>query len=333
MLAMRRSKPTSPTSASETAVEAIESSAPVETFEALVERLAPQMLDGVPINVMVCDRGMTIRYINEASFRTLRRLEHLIPVKAEKVVGSNIDIFHHAPAKQREILARTERQGHNAIIQLGDELLELQIGPLRDGEAMVGQLVTWWLVTDRERVRADMRELSGTVASSVAELDASIAEIARSAAESASIANEASSATNESVMLMEELAGRMADISRIVDFIAGVASQTNLLALNATIESARAGDAGKGFAVVAHEVKQLAGATTQSAGDIRSAVESIVHGVESARQTIATASQVMSGLNERSTSIAAAVEEQSSVIVDFSRFAAFAAEQAGHDDL
>jgi len=293
-----------------------------------VDKLGRRLLDHLPINVMIADRSMTICYLNHASVTTLRRLEKWLPVTADHVLGSKIDIFHHRPTKQHEILARTERQPHNALITLGDELLDLKIEPINDDGELVGHVVTWWRVTERELMKAQIQELSSTVASSVTELEASISEIARSAAESAVIAGDASAATAESVAQIADLAERMQDIVRIVNFISGVAKQTNLLALNATIESARAGEAGKGFAVVAHEVKELAGATSTSAGDIRAAVEGIVNGVTTAQDMIARASSVMSGLNERSTSIAAAVEEQSAVLVEFSRFATLAAEAA-----
>ena len=71
---------------------------------------------------------------------------------------------------------------------------------------------------------------------------------------------------------LDEAAGRISDIVRL---ISTVASQTNLLALNASIEAARAGDAGKGFAVVAAEVKQLAQETARSASDIDAIVRTL----------------------------------------------------------
>jgi methyl-accepting chemotaxis protein len=101
------------------------------------------------------------------------------------------------------------------------------------------------------------------IASAADELAASVTEIDRQVSQANSIATKAVSEaewTNTMVKELNEAAGRIGDVVRL---ITDIAEQTNLLALNATIEAAHAGEAGRGFAVVASEVKALAGQTAK----------------------------------------------------------------------
>ncbi|CBL44058.1 Methyl-accepting chemotaxis protein [gamma proteobacterium HdN1] len=93
---------------------------------------------------------------------------------------------------------------------------------------------------------------------------------------------------------IHQLAEGANQVGHIMQTIGSIAEQTNLLALNAAIEAARAGEAGRGFAVVADEVRGLAQRTqtslaevgrivelvTQSAADVRSAVEARTSQIE-----------------------------------------------------
>jgi methyl-accepting chemotaxis protein len=158
-----------------------------------------------------------------------------------------------------------------------------------------------------------------TVASATEELSSSVSEITRQVAQSSQIAGKAVSEaekTNESV---QSLAQSAASIGEVVKLIADIASQTNLLALNATIEAARAGDAGKGFAVVASEVKNLASQTARATDDISGKITEIQSATTANVGAIERITKVIREMNEITTAIASAVEEQGASTQEIAR--------------
>lgn len=139
---------------------------------------------------------------------------------------------------------------------------------------------------------------------------------------------------------VEHLAGKVRDISKVLDVIRSIAEQTNLLALNAAIEAARAGDAGRGFAVVADEVRALAHRTQQSTQEIEQMVSGIQQGTDKAvaamqssngraRDTLEVAraagkaldeiAVAIGQISERNLVIASASEEQAQVAREVDR--------------
>ncbi|WP_312125748.1 methyl-accepting chemotaxis protein [Pseudomonas sp.] len=139
---------------------------------------------------------------------------------------------------------------------------------------------------------------------------------------------------------VEQLAGQVRDISKVLDVIRSIAEQTNLLALNAAIEAARAGDAGRGFAVVADEVRALAHRTQQSTQEIEQMIGAVhqgtdkaVHAMQSSNERARTTLEVarsagealdaiarsISQISERNLVIASASEEQAQVAREVDR--------------
>jgi methyl-accepting chemotaxis protein len=157
------------------------------------------------------------------------------------------------------------------------------------------------------------------VATAAEELSASIAEISRQVAKSAEISSTAVQEASRADEMIKGLASATQQMGEMVKMINDIAGQTNLLALNATIESARAGEAGKGFAVVANEVKNLAAQTAKATEEISGQITEFQSATEKSVTAIDGISGIISEMDEISSMIASAVEEQGAATAEIAR--------------
>ena len=158
-----------------------------------------------------------------------------------------------------------------------------------------------------------------TVSTGTEQLSSSIEEISKQVITSAAIAKKAVDEAGATDTTVKSLADSASRISVVVDLIQTIASQTNLLALNATIEAARAGEAGRGFAVVASEVKSLASQTAKATEEIRTQIASMQSVTTSAVGAIQGIGRIIGEINDVTTTIAAAVEEQGAATREIAR--------------
>jgi len=275
--------------------------------------------------------------MDEVQVLRLREQHHA--QELEKKIDELLEVV--AAASRGDLCQQVAVKGSDSVGKIG-EAMERLIGNFRDNILTFSQSAESLASTSQklnsvgqrmsgnaEETAAQARLLSGsatdvstslqTVAASSEEMTASIKEIAVNASQAAMIALSAVSIGEETTKMMDRLGGSSREIGDVIKVITSIAQQTNLLALNATIESARAGEAGKGFAVVANEVKELAKATASSTEDIEKKIAAIQADAKGAIDAIEKMVGVIAKISEISSTIAAAVEQQTATTNEIGR--------------
>ena len=105
-------------------------------------------LDVCQANVMMADAELNIVYINESLMRMFRINEselrkHLPAFECNKLIGTNIDVFHKNPSHQRGMLAQLKTP-FNTKIKVGDLTFDLIATPVFNNEhERIGTVVEW----------------------------------------------------------------------------------------------------------------------------------------------------------------------------------------------
>ncbi|PRY21359.1 methyl-accepting chemotaxis protein [Pseudosporangium ferrugineum] len=241
-----------------------------------------------------------------------------VPVRSRDEVGRMASALDRARTTIQQVVSSVAGASHSLAVAaerstaISERMSENTVAASAQAQEVAGA---------SEQVSAGVN----TVAAGTEEMGASIGEIAENANAAARVAGEAvavAQSTNRTIATLGESSREIGDVIKVIN---SIAEQTNLLALNATIEAARAGEAGKGFAVVAGEVKDLAQETARATEDISRRVEAIQSDSGQAVDAISNIAGVIERINDYTTTIASAVEEQAATTAEMNRNVAEAA--------
>ncbi|HFC98467.1 MAG TPA: bacteriohemerythrin [Thermosulfurimonas dismutans] len=171
------------------------------------------------------------------------------------------------------------------------------------------------LYNSSEQAARDVEVLSRALT----DLNTAAGEIASNITHTAQKTSEARELAMQAKETIETLLASTDRIGSVAQVINEIADQTNLLALNATIEAARAGEAGKGFAVVANEVKELARQTAEATKEIGKIIQEIQQETHKAVSAVENITQGVLEIDNMTSTIAAASEEQTATIGDITQ--------------
>ncbi|NBQ54530.1 MAG: chemotaxis protein, partial [Proteobacteria bacterium] len=191
-----------------------------------------------PINTLLADLDFNLVYMNGASNRTLRKIEHLLPRPVDKLVGDKIDIFHKDPGRIRKIVSDPKNLPHRANIKLGTETLNLLVSPVFDNDQkFIGPMVTWDLITDRVTLVSNLNEASSQLAAAASELNATASELSTSAEETNREAVSAAGASEEISRGVDAVATNSEEMNAAIKEIARNASEASAMS-NTTLKQA-----------------------------------------------------------------------------------------------
>jgi methyl-accepting chemotaxis protein len=197
---------------------------------AAAEQVYNSMLEQIPINVLMCDKDLFIRFVNARSLETFRSIEKLLPVRADKVLGSCLDIFHKDPAHQRRLLRDERNLPLRSIIELGPEKLELMVNALFDTDRSVkGFMATWSVVTEKVELRRTLDETSSLLSHSSAALSTTSKALQENASRASADTTSAAAASEQVSRGVQAVATNMEEMSASIREIAQSCSEASVM--------------------------------------------------------------------------------------------------------
>jgi methyl-accepting chemotaxis protein len=243
------------------------------TWDIITEKLEAQekiqsvssLVDNAPINLVLADKDLNVKYINPETMTLLKKLQKYISVKTDNLIGQSIDIFHKNPAMQRKILSDPKNLPHQAIIQVGPELFDLRITAIYDPQGNYdGPMVSWDVVTEKKHmeerekeVMVTVTETAHTLAGSAEELTATSQQMTSNAEETFAQANVVSSACEEVARNVQAVATGTEEMSASIKEIAQNSSEAARIAGTAVTLAEKTNETVSRLGVSSEEIGQV----------------------------------------------------------------------------
>ena len=218
------------------------------------------MVNNMPINVLMADpEDFTIQYANQTSIDTLKTLEHLLPCKADDLVGQCIDIFHKHPEHQRKLLADPGNLPHNAKIKLGDETLALKVSAIMDDKGTyLGPMVTWSVITAQvamaDKFEADVKGVVETVSSAATEMQSSAESLTSTAEETNQQSTAVAAASEQATVNVQTVASATEELTASVQEVGRQVQESTRIAEEAVAEAEKTNTQVTGLAAAAQKI-------------------------------------------------------------------------------
>ena len=226
------------------------------------------MIDQMPVNIMTFEpEGFTVNYMNEISKETLRSIEHLLPCKADEVVGKSMDMFYENPEHQRQVVSNADNLPHEANVKLGDETLSFKISAVRDAKgSYVEAMANWAVMTDQVAMATRVSEVVEAVASSATEMNATAESMSFTAEEANTRATAVAVASERATSNVQTVASAAEELSASISEIGEQVTKSTAIAQQAVDETRKTNVTVKGLS----EAAQKIGAVVDLINDIAS---------------------------------------------------------------
>ncbi len=220
------------------------------------------MMDNIPINVMMTNRDLELIYMNPASINTLKTIQHLLPTPVDEMIGQKIDIFHKDPEMQRKLLSDPSNLPHSTKIMLGDQHLSLLVSAVMDKEGnYVGPMATWSVITEQVQMANDFeRDVKGVievVTSSATEMQASAQSMTGLAEETSKQSQLVAAASEEATKNVQTVASSAEQLSASIAEIARNVQDCSQMTAQAVQEADRTNETIQELSTSSEEIGQV----------------------------------------------------------------------------